>query len=551
MSRGTCCNRPIGAFRQLAAGRLVNALATVAALFVSATGIQSPAAAATFNVSDAAGLRSALLAAAANGEDDVIVLAAGTYATGGTTFTFATNENKTLTLQGASGTTRSQVVLDGGGTTQVLNFSCVGSCASMITLQGLTVQNGFVEAFGSGAGVSSNILTLSDVDIYHNGSGRSGGAISSGNITVTNSSFRSNASLWGGDGGAISGSGTVANSSFSNNVAAYGSGGAISGNITVTNSTFSDNWSYGGGAISGSGTVTHSTFTNNLSRGSGGAIHGSWTVANSIFSNNRAYGGSGGAIDGSGLVVNSTFGGNSAIGPGAAIYLGLSTQATSTIINSVFYGHAKPAIHAESAYNLYNNLIDTGTGIAGSLPAMGGNVSPGAASPFVDAANGNFQLAAGSPAINAGLDPNSKPFADLVGSSADEIRQLLLTDLQGNPRPTPGTRVDMGAYESGTAVANPNSPTITGVTRNYGGSAMVRFTTPPPFGSFVVTCSAAGQATRTGTGSRSPITVKGLAGNVAYSCVVSTGDSIVPGVPSAPVPVTGLSVVPMMMLLLD
>jgi len=48
---------------------------------------------------------------------------------------------------------------------------------------------------------------------------------------------------------------------------------------------------------------------------------------------------------------------------------------------------------------------------------MVGNVAPGAISPFVDAANGNFRLVAGSLAIDAGLDPNSTTFANLVGSS--------------------------------------------------------------------------------------------------------------------------------------
>ena len=134
--------------------RFVNGLAAVSVLFLAAMGFQSPAMAATFNVSDAAGLRAALLTAATNGEDDVIVLAAGTYATGGTTFTFVTNENKTLTLQGANGTTRDQVILDGGGTSRVLDFGCVGSCGA-ITLQGLTVQNGNV----TGASVNGGGVT--------------------------------------------------------------------------------------------------------------------------------------------------------------------------------------------------------------------------------------------------------------------------------------------------------------------------------------------------------------------------------------------------------
>ncbi len=607
--------------------RFVSGLAAVSVLFFAAAGFQSPAVAATFNVTDVAGLRSALLTAATNGEDDVIVLAAGTYATGGTTFTFVTNETYSLTLLGASGTTRSEVVLDGGGTSQVLNFGCVGSCPSMITLQELTVQNGKAEV--SGGGISGSTITVTNSTfsnntwasgyggaisggtvtvtnssfsgnsatsggaIHGNGfvtvtnstfsgnSGASGGAISGGTVTATNSTFSNNTAS--GSGGAISGTAlgmripgtvTVANSTFSNNTAAMdggaivvttgiaggevavavtdstfsnntasGSGGAISGGgisastITVTNSTFSNNTASGsGGAISGgdvrvtnstfsnnmmsgSGTVkggaisgrtvtvTNSTFSNNTASGSGGAISGSgsgantvtgstfnnnattsavygdggaisgsgsWTIDKSTFSGNLALG-NGGAISANGTVtnslfsnntadenggaiytaqsvVNSTFSGNSAVASGAAIYL-----SSASIINSVFYGHSTPAIYATSAYNLYKNLIDTSTGIAGSTPLMGGNVGPGTTSPFVDAVNGNFRLAAGSLAIDTGLDPDSTTFANLVGSSVTDIRNRLRTDLDGNPRPAPGTAVDIGAYEFGSISVIPIS----------------------------------------------------------------------------------------------
>lgn len=65
--------------------RLISA---VFVLFLAAMCFQPSAMAGTFNVSDAAGLRAALSTTGTNGEDDVIVLAAGTYDTSGTTFTF-------------------------------------------------------------------------------------------------------------------------------------------------------------------------------------------------------------------------------------------------------------------------------------------------------------------------------------------------------------------------------------------------------------------------------------------------------------------------------
>ena len=425
-------------------------------------GIQAQAIAATFNVTDVAGLRSALLTAATNGEDDVIVLAAGTYATGDTTFAFVTNETNTLTLQGAVGTTRSQVVLDGGGTSQVLNFGCAGSCGA-ITLQGLTVQNGNATGSGSGGGVSTSTnLTVSDVSSSGNRAGGSGGAIRvSGSLTVDNSSFDNNTAT--GNGGAISSgsasrSAAITRSSFNNNTAH--TGGAISAGLaTVTNSSFNNNAAQNGGAVYGTVTVTSASFRNNAATNIGGAIFAFVVapVTNSLFSHNTA-GLRGGAIHGWVISVNNTFYANASAGLGAAIYF----DGVGPIINSVFYSHTTPAIYAQSAYNLYNNLIDTNTGIAGSSPIMVGNIATGATSPFVDEANGNFRLATESIAIDAGLDPNSTTFANLVGSSnVAAIRAALLTDLDGNPRPKPGTAVDIGAYESGTTVTNPNTPVCT------------------------------------------------------------------------------------------
>jgi predicted outer membrane repeat protein len=254
--------------------RFANGPATILAVLLAAIGFQSPAIAATFNVNDAAGLRAALLTAATNGQDDVIVLAAGIYATGGTTFTFVINENKTLTLQGASGTTRSQVVLDGGGTSQVLNCDCVGSCGA-VTLRGLTVQNGNMTSGiegsgGENSGIFKPDLVISDVIFLGNRSINSGGAIHGGNVTATNSAFSGNWTTYGYGGAIYGGNVSVTSSTFINNAAGQ-TGGAIHpyGQLTVANSAFISNAASLGGAIDGSnGTVTKSIFIDNAA-GSG------------------------------------------------------------------------------------------------------------------------------------------------------------------------------------------------------------------------------------------------------------------------------------------
>ena len=69
---------------------------------------------------------------------------------------------------------------------------------------------------------------------------------------------------------------------------------------------------------------------------------------------------------------------------------------------------------------------------------------------FVDAFNGNYRLAVGSPAINKG--------ATLLGAIQDGFI-ISAIDLDGKPRPI-GTRFDIGAYESGTIDGTPSVLTV-------------------------------------------------------------------------------------------
>ena len=149
----------------------------------------------------------------------------------------------------------SQVVLDGGGASRVLDFGCAGACGA-ITLRGLTVQNGNATGTGAdGGGVkTSPRLVISDAVLVGNRAQGSGGAIYTLGVgaAVTNSTFGSNSAQWGG---AIWGSGSVTDCAFNNNTASE-SGGAIYGIGAVTNSTFSNNAAFGtggGGAIEGGG----------------------------------------------------------------------------------------------------------------------------------------------------------------------------------------------------------------------------------------------------------------------------------------------------------
>lgn len=92
------------------------------------------------------------------------------------------------------------------------------------------------------------------------------------------------------------------------------------------------------------------------------------------------------------------------------------------------------------------------------------------------------------------------------------------------------------------------------------GSATLVFTASPNNGgsaitSYTATCTAAGQPSRTATGSTSPLVVSGLAGGVSYSCSVVASNATGTSQASAPVTVTPTQAVvdltPILMLLLD
>ncbi len=105
--------------------------------------------------------------------------------------------------------------------------------------------------------------------------------------------------------------------------------------------------------------------------------------------------------------------------------------------------------------------------------------------------------------------------------------------------------------------APPGAPTNITVTA-YPGRLQVSFTAPVDSGGstitgYTVTCTAAGQTTRTNTGASSPIIVYGLTPGVAYSCTVTASNTAATSMPSTSVTSTALRIdlTPILMLLLD
>lgn len=294
--------------------------------------------AATFNVDSVAEFQAALDAAAVNGQNDVVNVAAGAYNVT-STLQYASDENHSLTVTGAGS---SATILDGGGGGRILSIS-TSSANADITVQDLRLQNGATPDNGGGllvnASTASVILRRCMVrDCVASGGGSVGGGANltseSGTVTVTSSTFRENTSS-GNVGGLFAGtdSGTInlTNCSFYHN--------------SVSNSGGSSYFGDGGGAMAYSGGtcqiyIRGNTFTGNIASGGdnpdGGGMmvyplgeNSTVVMENNTFTDNRAGLGAGGCdvrLNAGGAITFSgnAFTGNEAldgVGGGAMIYL--------------------------------------------------------------------------------------------------------------------------------------------------------------------------------------------------------------------------------------
>lgn len=171
---------------------------------------------ATFCVSDATELQSALTTAESNGEDNTIQIVQGTY---NGNFTYASTEAYGLTVEGGyvvGCATRTidptNTILDGGGADMVL--ALVSQGVTTFSVEGLTLQNGDASTVDDGGGLYAKT--------------------EDGNVIVTNNTFNENTASSGG-GSYISGTtATLTNNTFTGNTASVSGGGVyISGNTAT------------------------------------------------------------------------------------------------------------------------------------------------------------------------------------------------------------------------------------------------------------------------------------------------------------------------------
>ena len=320
---------------------------------------------------------------------------------------------------------------------------------------------------------------------------RAGGAIfnTQSNIgaecspTVSSTNFLSNTA--GESGGAIFNngayfgvaSGTYTNCNFSNNEATNNNGGAIFNNATfqgITNPTFTNCNFTGNNAPPGSGgaiysdasgqgvanfRLTNCVFDQNTSSVYGGALCNIISnqgeirpiYTNCIFKENTsAFGGAtySRGVFGSNLeviIANSVFYKNQA-SVGGTIYqneTGETSLVTTKISNSIFEQNLagfSPVFHLTGPSSIsvnhsifdVTNCLDLVEGGGSSEADCNGNNIFNQDSLFVDPNNGDFNISANSPAVNAGNNADISPF--------------VTEDLAGNPRITGGT-IDIGVYE--------------------------------------------------------------------------------------------------------
>jgi archaellum component FlaF (FlaF/FlaG flagellin family) len=381
---------------------------------------------------------------------DTVLVAPGTY------FENIDFQGKAITVTSSDGP--AVTIVDGGHLGPVATFKTNEGANSV--LNGLTLRNG----------VPSSAFPIS---------GTSGGGILIllSSPTITNNTITGNHAICGIGMEIQGGSAMVRGNTITGNTQAGGSGGCGGGGIEVTGdsshppatpqiigNTITNNsllsGGFGGGIMVSyfsSPVIQNNYIAGNSVYNSGGGINlqsylSPVVVQNIIVNNSTGGGGSGAGINVSesssaaGVVTNNTIVGNTAFDGSSGIFANvIGTLAISNNIVVAATGqNSIVCVPFRSTFPTFshNDVISPGTGgqawssNCASNAQSNGNIS--ADPQFANAANGDYHLLVGSPAIDSG--DNSAP-------------NLPSQDLDGNPRIAFGSAttcsdtVDLGVYE--------------------------------------------------------------------------------------------------------
>ncbi|HXP89224.1 MAG TPA: choice-of-anchor Q domain-containing protein [Bryobacteraceae bacterium] len=296
----------------------------------------------------------------------------------------------------------------------------------------------------------ARVVSLSGVTIQNGNAypGAGGGIFNDGALTLSNSILSGNNAAIGGAIYNQQNTLTLSNSTLSGNSAEYGAGIYNFGTLTVGNSTLSGN---------------SSSYA--YSEGGGIFNEGTLSISDSTLSGNSAYIG-GGLLNLQGVpatLSNSTLSGNSARSYGGGIY----NEGTLTLSFSTLSGNSAP--YAGGIYNssgsalLKNTMVAKSPGgncsvAAGILTSLGHNLSddPTCASRFNQPGDMNSTGAGLDP---AGLNNNGGPTPTIAllptSVAVDAIPVSACTDVAGHPFSTDqrgvarpqGRACDIGAFE--------------------------------------------------------------------------------------------------------